>query len=156
MRFEKKWIRELAVWGAIAAAVYFGNVQVQTWLGHRALAATGLEVHALLDGLELARSEEKPVLADLSAIWCSSCRKFDGEVLSDPQVRRRIHDDFVFVRVEYESEEGQAFRERHGLKGFPNLVLLDGEGELIRRLPTTYDPQRFEALLRQHTDSPGR
>ena len=42
MRKDQALPRKILTWAAIAAAVYFGNVQLQTFLGHRALAATGL------------------------------------------------------------------------------------------------------------------
>ena len=149
MHKEKALLRTILTWEAIAALVYFGNVQLQTWLGHRALTATGLEVHTLETGLDLAASTDRLVLADVSAIWCSSCRTFDRKVLADERVRKLIEERYVFVRLEYESEEGKAFRELHDIKGFPRLVVLDAEGNLIARLPTVYDPESFRASLNE-------
>ena len=147
MRKDKALTRKILTWAAIAALVYFGNVQLQTWLGHRALKATGLEIHSLEDGFARAARTDRLVLADVSAIWCSSCRTFDSEVLADEAVRSKIESEFVFVRLEYDSDEGKAFRERYDVKGFPRLIVLDAEGELIRRLPTVYDPAVFRAAL---------
>lgn len=147
MRLSWALLRQVLVWSAIAAAVYFGNVRVQTWLGQRALAETGLAVHSLDEGLRRAATEDRLVLADVSAIWCSSCRSFDRKVLADPQVRDLIDERFVFVRLEYESDEGRAFSERHGISGFPRLVVLDATGRLVARLPTVYDPSVFRHSL---------
>jgi thiol:disulfide interchange protein len=148
MRKDTALLRKILTWAAIAALVYFGNVQLQTWLGHRALTATGLEIHGLDEGLRLAAESDRLVLANVSAIWCSSCRTFDGDVLGDDAVREAIEEDFVFVRLEYESDEGKAFRERYGVKGFPRLLVLDAQGNLVRRLPTVYDPATFRNALR--------
>jgi thioredoxin-related protein len=147
MRKDKALTRKILTWVAIAALVYFGNVRLQTWLGHRALAGTGLEIHTLEEGLSLASETDRLVLADVSAIWCSSCRTFDKEVLGDDAVRQLIESEFVFVRLEYESDEGKAFREAYEVKGFPRLVVLDAEGTLVSRLPTVYDPVIFRASL---------
>jgi len=147
MRKDKALPRKILTWAAIAAAVYFGNVQLQTFLGHRALAATGLEVLDLESGLNAAAVSDKLVLADLSAIWCSSCRTFDRKVLADEEVRALIDESFIFVRVEYESDEGKLFRERYGVNGFPKLLVIDAEGNLIAQLPTTYDPVVFRTSL---------
>jgi thioredoxin-related protein len=62
-------------------------------------------------------------------------------------VRRVIDERFVFVRVEYESDEGKLFRERYGVTGFPTLLVIDADGKLMVRLPTTYDPAVFRISL---------
>jgi thiol:disulfide interchange protein len=147
MRKDKALTRKVLTWAAIAAALYFGNVQLQTWLGHRALARTGLEVHTLEEGLRIADASDKLVLANVTAIWCSSCRTFDGKVLSDDGVKEVIDSRYVFVRIEYESDEGKAFRERYDVSGFPRLVVLDAEGTLVAQLPTVYDPNVFRLSL---------
>lgn len=147
MRSDKQVWRKVLTWAAIAAVVYFGNVRLQTHLGRRALAATGLEIHSLEEGLALAADGDRLVLADLSAIWCSSCRTFDRKVLADDRVREAINERFVFVRIEYETDEGKAFRERYGVSGFPRLLVLDPEGTLLSRLPTVYDPAAFRIAL---------
>ena len=147
MRKDTALLRKILTWAAIAALVYFGNVQLQTWLGHRALESSGLEIHGLDEGMRLAAESDRLVLANVSAIWCSSCRTFDGDVLGDEAVRQLIEKDFVFVRLEYESDEGKAFRERYGVKGFPRLLILDADGNLVRRLPTVYDATQFRAAL---------
>ena len=147
MHKDKALLRKILTWAAIAALVYFGNVRLQTWLGHRALAQTGLEIHTLEEGMRLAADSDRLVLANVSAIWCSSCRTFDKEVLGDDAVRRLIESDFVFVRLEYESDEGKAFREEYEVQGFPRLVVLDADGRLLARLPTVYDAAVFRASL---------
>ncbi len=148
MKFGRGFWRKVVLWGAIAALVYFGNLAVQTHLGRKALEATGLEVHTLTEGLDLAAQQEKLVLATVSAIWCPSCRTLDRQVLADRAVRGLIDQRFVFVRLEYASQEGKAFRERYDVKGFPRVVILDEGGELVERMPTTYEPAVFLQYLR--------
>lgn len=147
MRFLRtRWFR----WSwpvALGVLVYFGNVEVQTHLGRRTLERTGLEMLGLEAALARAQAEDKRVLADLSAIWCPTCRRLDGNVLADARVKQAIDDGFVFARLEYESDEGKAFAREHGLRGYPNLVILDADGSLVERLPLTFDPERFVELL---------
>ena len=149
MQLDRRFLRRTAVWLGLAALVVLGNFQLQSWLGRRALDETGLEIHSLEEGLALASAQDKPVLAGLSAIWCSSCRTFDRDVLADERVREEIQKDFVFVRVEYRSDEGVAFRERYGVSGFPVFLVLDPDGDLRRPLPTTYQAEEFLRALRR-------
>jgi len=146
---KRKW-PTFVLFAVIAAAVYFVNVEVQTWLGEKALAESGLTIHSLDEAMAIAqkKGENGPlILADLSAIWCPTCRKLDKTVLSDKGVQEVINKGFIFARVEYESDEGEAFKERYGLSGFPNLLILDAQGELIRILTLDFDPKAFTNQL---------
>ncbi len=134
------------VFGAIALAAYFINVEVQSYLGRQALEKTGLVSLRLDEALSKAGAENKQVLVDVSAIWCPTCRKLDNDVFADAGVRQYINENLAFTRLEYESEEGQAFLEKYHASGFPTLWLLDQNGRVIKRLRVTFDP---EAFLRQ-------
>ena len=144
---NKKTLTRLGITALVVVLAYFGNVEVQTYLGKKALTETGLEVLSLDQALVTAKAESKPILADLSAIWCPSCRTLDRKVLADPEVRRAIQQNFVFARIEYESKEGQAFQQRYGVRGFPNLLILSPDGEKLRQLPVVFDPVAFRQSL---------
>ena len=135
-------VKVLVVFGAITAA-YFINVEVQTHLGEKARAATGLKIHSLEEALSQAKAEKKPVLVELSAVWCPSCRALDRNVLSVPEVAKAINAHYVFALIDYESESGEAFLKAHHLSGFPHLLLLKPDGTVQRHLAITYDPVAF-------------
>jgi len=143
MKFDRRFARRASIWVVFAVAVFFGNLQLQSYLGRKALQETGLEIHGLEDGLALAAAQDKAVLANMSAIWCSSCRTFDSKVLADSSVRAEIERDYVFVRVEYGSDEGESFRERYGVRGFPVTLVLEPDGEMVKQVPTVYEPETF-------------
>ena len=133
--------------GLLMLTAYLVNVQVQTWLGEKALRESGLDIKSLDEALALAESQSKLVLADLSAIWCSSCRTLDQRVFSDPEVRNVLAEKYVFARIEYETEEGKAFRQRHQTVGIPVLLVLDTAGNKVRELDVVLDPQKFREQL---------
>jgi thiol:disulfide interchange protein len=87
------------------------------------------------------------ILAEVSAVWCSSCRQLDNQVFADPEVRRTIDKRFVFSRIEYESEEGERFIEKYNVTGFPTLFLIRPDGTVARRLQVTFSPEEFLAQL---------
>lgn len=137
------------VFGLILAAAYFGNVELQTYLGRQALAEVKLDTQPLNQALAMAKTQDKLVLADMSAIWCGTCRKLDQEVFADDQVKTAIERDYVFSRIEYESPEGKAFAERYQVRGLPTVLVLDARGEIVQHLPLTFDPQSFINLIEQ-------
>lgn len=153
---SKKLKRKLILYGSFTAVlliVYFGNVAIQTHLGKKALDATGLDYVDLETALTLAANQSKPILADLSAIWCPSCRKLDNQVFANAQVKQLINDEFIMARIEYESDAGKAFMKKYDVSGFPVLLVLNSQGEKIQQLPITFEPTEFVELLSQHKAS---
>lgn len=143
---KKSWFGKIVpfvVFGVILIAAYFINVEVQSYLGKQALEKTGLISLSFEKALDKARSEKKFVLVDISAIWCSTCRKLDNEIFADEDVKRFINDKYVFSRLEYESDEGQKFLEKYKVSGFPTLMLVDSGGNMVKKLQVTFDKHQF-------------
>lgn len=128
---------------AIPFAVYFVNVEVQSYFGKRAFENTGLQSQSLQETLLKAKAENKLVLVDVSAVWCGTCRKLDNEIFADEKVKSVIDEKFVFTRIELETPEGERFLRERNTAGVPNLWVLDSDGNNIKRLPITFDPDEF-------------
>lgn len=144
---NRRWLR-YAAYALVPLALYFINVEVQTRRGIAAMAATELEFRPLAAALVQARQSGKPVLADFSAIWCPNCRRLHAEVFSDPAVKAAIRDGYVLSGIDYESAEAPAFMAKYQVSSFPTLLVLDGDGRLLRRLPLSFDPAEFAAALK--------
>jgi|GEM_PF-845209 len=147
--------RSWLVFGAIAAAFYFGNVELQSYLGKQALAELAFPEITLEQAITQAKASNKLVLADMSAIWCPSCRRLDKDILSKQDVSEAINERYVFVRIEYESEAGKAFQKRYQVTGFPTLLVLDTEGNKLRNLGLTFDKTEFIRRLNAPLPSAG-
>lgn len=61
------------------------------------------ETHAQVDnfdeGMELGAKQHKPVLIDFSGYGCVNCRKMEAAVLTNPDIKNTIDNDFVFVTL---------------------------------------------------------
>ncbi|WP_339720351.1 thioredoxin family protein [uncultured Paraglaciecola sp.] len=126
---------------------YYGNKAVQSFLGQQAIEQTGLQLHTLEQALQLAKSTDKLVLADMSAIWCPSCRKLDQQVFSDTRVKDRLNQHFVYARIEYDSEAGKSFMQDYQVTGFPTLLVLNSQGEKLVKLPLSFEALPFLSNL---------
>lgn len=51
------------------------------------------------EGMEYARAVNKPVLIDFTGHACVNCRKMEAVVWSDPQVLKRLRDDYVLIQL---------------------------------------------------------
>ena len=86
---------------------------------------------------------EKPMLLDFSGSdWCGWCIKLDKEVFSKEAFQEYAESELVLVELDFprskpQSEElkaqNQALAEKYGVRGFPTIILLSPEGELIAR-----------------------
>ncbi len=142
--------RKVAKWiliGVIAGSAYFANKSIQSRFGDQALAAIEFEIKDLPEALRDASSEDKLVIASLSARFCPTCRKLDQEVFADQAIKQQIEKDFVFARIDYESETGEAFMHKYRVSGFPILLILNAQGQRLTRLPLTFSAQEFALNL---------
>jgi len=127
----------------LVALGYFGNKGVQTYLGTQAVGDLSFRIYSLDEAKEVAKKEGKLVLADYSAIWCPSCRKLDTQVFANTEVAAEIDSNFVYARLDYDSEEGVEFAEQHALVGFPRVLILDAVGNKLTEMPLTFDPEEY-------------
>ena len=143
LRQARSWVG----FAIILGVVFFGNRAFQTHLGEQALEEMGLPTFSLQEAIKKAQQENKMVIADMSAIWCGTCRKLDKDVLSSPEVQAVINENYIFARIEYDTPEGDAFMARYQVAGFPTLLVLDNNGEVKKHLNLTFDPKQFSAQL---------
>lgn len=63
-------------------------------------APHGLDVYYDYDqGLAYAQKANKPVLLDFTGWSCTNCRKMEASVWSDPQVLRRLKEDYILISL---------------------------------------------------------
>lgn len=139
---KRKWLRYGGVVVVILAA-YFINVEVQTYWGDKAREATGLQEMPLDQALLQSKASGQPILANLSAVWCPTCRMLEESIFSDPEINAYVRQNYIFTRLEYESEAGQSFSKKYGLTGFPHVLILDGQGRVLRPLPMLFDDEIY-------------
>ncbi len=134
--------------------------------------AHGLQAYNNLeDGLAAARESGKPVFLDFTGYGCVNCREMEARVWSDPEVLRRLREDFVIVALHVDdktrlpeskwvvNDKGKTLKDigrvnsyialhDFGVNAQPNYFLLDGEGRrLAGPRPYNLDIQGFVDFL---------
>ena len=105
--------------------------------------------------LEQARSEGKPIFIDFYADWCGPCRAMDRETFRDDRVVERLS-EIVAVRVDAEDAEpqhgysGVELADKYRVMGFPTLMLLDPDGNVLTRTSGYLDARKFLGWLDEH------
>ena len=108
-------------------------------------------------GLARAGAEGKFLLIDFWTSWCHWCKVMDKETYTDPEVRRRLGERFVTVKVDAESNEaqgkqpgaptGRALAALYGVNSYPTTWFVDSQGQKIAPLPGYVEPKQFARVL---------
>ncbi|MBP5625662.1 MAG: thioredoxin family protein [Bacteroidales bacterium] len=136
--------------------------------------AHGLQAYDNLpDALAASKATGKPVFLDFTGYGCVNCREMEARVWSDPEVLRRLREDFVIAALHVDDktklpEEKWVKNERgtllkdvgrvnsyvalhdFGVNAQPNYFLLDSDGNrLAGPRPYNLDVQGFIEFLDQ-------
>jgi len=108
----------------------------------------------LEDGVAIAAASGRKVFVDITGHGCVNCREMEARVWSDPEVLRRLANDFVIVSLYVDDKtklpedkwvttpEGKVLKDvgrvnsnlvlnRFGVNSQPNYFILDGEGKVL-------------------------
>jgi thioredoxin-related protein len=96
--------------------------------------------------LALARVEQKTIFMDAYATWCGPCKMMDRNTFSDEDVSRLYNARFVNVKMDMEKGEGPALAERYGVRAYPTLLFIDGNGDVVHRAVGYHDADQFVEL----------
>lgn len=126
------------------------------------------------EALQAAREQKKPLMLDFTGINCINCRKMEAQVWSDPQVMKRMKENFVVVSLytdvriplpkneEFDSKDlgehvntvGEKFSHlqasRYGSISQPFYIFLDGKEQKLAPDGYGYNPD-IAAFIR-HLD----
>jgi len=84
-------------------------------------------------GLAQAKSQQKPLMMDFSAEWCTACKQMDRETFSDPRVIR-MSKQFVCVKIDCtdtSAPEVRRLQKKYKLVGLPTILFMNSAGKLV-------------------------
>lgn len=107
------------------------------------------------EALQAAKQMKKPLMIDFTGHSCANCRKMEQEVLSDPEIMKRLQRDFVVVSLyvddKYKLPENEWYKSKDGSQiktlgtknldfeitltqngAQPQYVFVDGNGNIIK------------------------
>jgi thioredoxin-related protein len=108
-----------------------------------ASAKTGWE-DDLQKGLAKAKASGKPALVDFTGSdWCIWCKRLDEEIFSKKEFKDYVKDKYELVMVDFpqlkplpkkQAEANQAAAEKYKVRGYPTVLVVDGDGKELGRL----------------------
>jgi protein disulfide-isomerase len=102
----------------------------------------------LESSVKIAKSENKYVLVNFTGSdWCVWCKKLNAEVFTQKEFAKYANEKLVLVKIDFprsieQSEATKKYNQdlafKYGIQGFPTIVLLDKNGNLVAK--TGYQP----------------
>ncbi len=72
---------------------------------------------------------DKPVFLLITSSWCQWCHIMDETTLSEPSIIAIVNNDYIPIRVD--SDLRPDVNQRYNQNGWPSVVLLSSEGEIL-------------------------
>lgn len=81
--------------------------------------------------MDLASQQHKPVVLVLYAQWCGWSKKLLHTTFNDPRIKQ-YGDRLVWLKLDSDKEQG--YKEMFDQTGFPMVVIMDQEGEVLQTM----------------------
>lgn len=100
------------------------------------LSAQGVEfIHGDWEkALKQAKEEEKLIFVDAYAQWCGPCKKMAKDVFPQERVGEYFNSHFINLKMDMENGEGPEFGKEYPVRGFPTLMFIKPDGELLHQV----------------------
>lgn len=94
--------------------------------------------------LEASRETGKPILADFTGSdWCTWCVKLKRDIFETTEFKSWARDNVILLELDYPKRTMQSMEirkqnkelaERYRISGYPTVLFLDSEGEVLGKL----------------------
>lgn len=100
------------------------------------LFAQGIEFEhgTFNEALAKAKKENKLIFMDCYTTWCGPCKHLAKNIFTQKEVGDFYNKKFVNLKVDMEKGEGIDLCKKYGVKSFPTLLFIDGDGKAVHKL----------------------
>lgn len=104
------------------------------------------------EALKKAGTENKVLFVDCYTDWCGPCKYLASQVFTDDRVADYINEHFISLKVDCEKGEGPELAKKYNVSGYPTLLFISPDGELINKIVGASSPDKFIDLVKEALD----
>ncbi len=93
-----------------------------------------------------AKKENEIIFLDIYATWCGPCKRLKAKTFSDTEVGKFYNQKFINVTLDGEKGEGIELARKYGVRNYPTLLFLDGNGNIVTRTVGYHNAKEFIEL----------
>jgi len=98
----------------------------------------------------VAQTQDRVVMIDAWAEWCTACDELEHKTFLHPEVRPGL-ENLVLVKLDFtrKSPESLALRQELGVIGMPTVIFQAADGKELARFAGFRGPKEFQEILEQ-------
>jgi thioredoxin-related protein len=96
--------------------------------------------------LETAKKENKLIFIDAYTTWCGPCKNMAKNVFTQDKVADYYNANFINAKIDMEKGEGIALAQQYSVNCYPNLLYIDGNGNVVHRTAGFHKAEDFITL----------
>ncbi len=93
-----------------------------------------------------AKKENKLVFVDAFTTWCGPCKQMAKTVFTNDTVADYYNANFINAKIDMEKGEGLEIAKQYNVACYPNLLFIDGDGNLVHRVAGSMPASMFVEL----------
>jgi thiol-disulfide isomerase/thioredoxin len=93
-----------------------------------------------------AKKENKLIFVDAYTTWCGPCKQMAKTVFTNDAVADFYNFSFINAKIDMEKGEGIEIAKQYEVKCYPNLLFIDGDGNLVHRIAGFMSAKEFISL----------
>jgi thioredoxin-related protein len=90
--------------------------------------------------------ENKLIFIDAYTSWCGPCKQMAKNVFTNDTVADYYNKNFLNAKIDMEKGEGIDIAKQYDVRCYPNLLFVDGSGNLVHRIAGSMSVKEFVAL----------
>lgn len=98
---------------------------------------------------EKALKENKLIFVDAFTTWCGPCKQMSKNVFTNDTVADYYNKNFVNAKIDMEKGEGIELAKQYDVRCYPNLLFVDGNGNLVHRTAGSMSVKEFVSLAEE-------
>jgi len=93
-----------------------------------------------------AKKENKLIFVDAYTTWCGPCKQMARAVFTNDTAADYYNANFINAKIDMEKGEGLEMAKQYNVACYPNLLFIDGDGNLVHRVAGSMSVSMFVDL----------
>ena len=98
--------------------------------------------------IQKSKLENKLVLLDFHAKWCTPCKWMEKTTFKDERVLEVLNNKYVTIKVDIDDFDGFDLKEKYAVQTLPTLIFLNKETKVIGRIDETIGIEKFLDIIK--------